>query len=262
MIKTKSSFYFGYEIVAEPYNGRMNLDEGSGEIVVEIPVGSYTLNTILVVIQNALNTQATQDYTVTADRLSRKITIASTASFDLLTNTGSGVGTSPWTLLGFDTSSDLTGLSSYTSILASAFEYRPQFILQSFVSDEDFQKPNQSVKNVAADGVTVQTISFGLAKFIQFDIKFITNRKDVADCINIEHNPTGVEDIIDLPQNFESIKDFEFNPDRANPGTFKRVIVESMPDFPEGTGYKLKELFDQNIIDVYETGVITLRVID
>ena len=118
------------------------------------------------------------------------------------------------------------------------------------------------MKNVAADGVTVQTISFGLAKFIQFDIKFITNRKDVADCINIEHNPTGVEDIRTFLRDITLIKDFEFNPDRANPGTFKRVIVESMPNYPDGTGYKLKELFEQNIIDVYETGVITLRVID
>ena len=60
----------------------------------------------------------------------------------------------------------------------------------------------------------------------------------------------------------ELIREFEFNPDRSNPGIFKRVIVESMPGNAEGTRYKLKELFNEGIIDVYDTGVITLRVID
>jgi len=262
MIFTRSSFYYGYDITAEPFNGRMEIDEGSGSITVDIPVGSYTFTTLAAAIQNALNTQATLEYTVTIDRTARFFTIAATANFDLLTNTAATIGQAPWDLLGFDTSSDLTGANTYTSISPSGKEYTPQFLLQSFVGDDDFQRLNLVSKNVASDGVTVETVAFGLAKFIQIDIKFITNRRDVADCVNIEHNPTGVEDARDFLQNITRIKEFEFNFDRQNPGTFRRCIVESMPDFQDGTGYRLRELFNQDLTDIYETGVITLRVIE
>lgn len=262
MIYTKSSFYYGFKVNAQPYNGYMNIDEGSGEIAVAIPVGSYTLNTLTDAIRNALLTQATLDYTVTVDRDLRSITISATATFDLLTNTGANTGTSIWSLIGFNTGSDKLGLMTYSSDYAAGNVYKPQFRLQSYVPPEIFQSRNQSSKNVASNGTTIEVINFGIAKFVEFNLKYITSAPDIADFYVIEKNATGLEDAIEFLQYVTEINEFEFIPDRDSPGTFYRVIVESMPDFPDGTGYKLREYFNDSLPDVYETGMMKLRVID
>lgn len=262
MLDTRSIFYYGYKINAQPQNGFLNIDEGGGEVTFEIPVGSYTLSTIVESLRNTLLTQGTLDYSVTVDRATRKITISATSTFDLLTNTGSNVGSSAWSLLGFDTTADKTGLMSYTSDFASGDQYSPQFFLQSYVPPEDFQGKQQASKNIAANGTTVEVVNFGIAKFIEMDLKFITSNTEISDGINILHNPEGLEDARRFMQDITELSEFEFIPDTAQPGTFFRCILESTPDFQDGTGYRLKELFNQNLRDVYETGILRMRVID
>jgi hypothetical protein len=39
-------------------------------------------------------------------------------------------------------------------------------------------------------------------------------------------------------------------------------LLESSPDYSDGTGYKLKELFDKNLPDIYETGILKLRIVE
>jgi hypothetical protein len=262
VIDTRSTFYYGYRIESQPQNGFLNIDEGAGEVTFEIPVGTYTLSTLVESLRNTLLTQGTLDYSVSVDRQTRRVTISATTNFDLLTNTGTNVGSSAWTLLGFDISADKTGSNTYTSDFASGDSYSPQFFLQSYVDPEDFQGKQQASKNVAADGTTVEVVNFGIAKFIEMDIKFITSRADIADGINIVHNPTGVEDARRFLKDITELSEFEFLPDATDAGTFFRCILESTPDFPDGTGYKLKELFNRNLRDVYETGVLKMRVID
>lgn len=262
MLDTRSSFYYGYSINASPANGFLNINEGSGEISIEIPVGTYTLTTLVSALQNALLTQATLDYSVSANRTTRKITISAGSNFDLLSNTGTQVGSSAWSLLGFSTSADKTGAMTYTSDFASGDAYFPQFFLQSYVPPEDFQGKQQASKNVASDGTTVEVINFGVAKFIEMDIKFITSRVDISDGVNIAHNTSGLEDARRFFQDVTNLNEFEFIPDSSTPGTFFRCILESMPDFPDATGYRLRELFNQNLRDVYETGIIKMRVIE
>jgi len=262
MIDTYSAFYYGYTITAQPYSGYLNIDEGAGEITVSVPVGSYTLQTLAEAIRSALLSQATLEYEVTVDRLTRKLTISAPSAFDLLTSSGSNVGTSIWSLIGFSTDADKTGALSYTSDSASGDAYFPQFPLQSYVSDEDLQSYNQSTKNVASDGTTVEVINFGTARFIEMDIKFITSRTDVADGVLIKKNSRGLEDARRFLQDLTQLNEFEFMPDRSSPGTYKRCIVERMPEFESGTGYRLRELFNENLRDIYETGIIRLRVIE
>lgn len=262
MIDSYSAFYYGYEITAQPYNGYINIDEGSGELQIEVPVGSYTLNTLVDGIRNALLTQATLEYEVTVDRVTRKFTISAPSNFDLLIASGSNLGSSIWSLIGFDTSADKTGQSSYTSDFPSGDAYFPQFPLQSYVSDDDFQGRNEASKNIAANGTTVEVINFGDAKFIEMDIKFITSRLDIADGVLIKKNPQGLEDARRFLKFVTKLNQFEFMEDKDAPGNFKRCIVESLPGFDDGTGYKLRELFNQNLRDIYETGLIRLRVVE
>jgi hypothetical protein len=151
---------------------------------------------------------------------------------------------------------------SYTSDFASGSQYSPQFFLQSYVAPEDFQSKQQSSKNVASDGTSVEVVNFGIGKFIEFDIKFITSRTDISDGVNILHNDQGLEDARAFLQDITELNEFEFIPDASNAGVYYRCILEMMPSFDQGTGYKLKELFNQNLRDVYETGVMKLRVIE
>lgn len=263
MIDSYSAFYYGYKINAQPYNGFINLREGAGpELSIQIPVGSYTLNTLVQAIRNALLSQATLDYQVSANRLTRRITISANSTFTLLTSTGSNLGTSIWSLIGFDSATDKTGATSYTGSNPSGKAYYPQFPLQSYVSDDDFQGRNQASKNVGANGRTVEVINFGLAKFVEFDIKFITSRADVSDGVLIKKNSRGLEDARDFLRDITALNKFEFMEDLNAPGNFKTCIVESMPSFQDGTGYKLRELFNENLRDIYETGIIKLRVVE
>lgn len=261
-LDTRSVFYYGYKIQAQPPNGFMNINEGSGEITIEIPVGTYTLSTLIQSLRNALLTQGTLDYTVLVDRDTRKVTISATANFDLLTSSGTNVGSSPWSLLGFDTSTDHTGANSYTSEFSSGKAYHPQFFLQSYVDPDSLQSKQSATKNVASNGTTIEVVNFGIAKFLEMDIKFITNRVDIADGNAIINNPRGYDEAVEFFKDITELNEFEFMPDAATTGTFFRCILESTPDFQDGTGYRLRELFNRNLRDVYETGVIKIRVID
>lgn len=260
MIYTRSSFYYGFNVTAQPYNGNMNIDEGAGEITIAVPVGSYTLQTLTDAIRNALLTQGTLDYIVTVDRQERKITISADQNFDLLIDSGSNASSSIWQLIGFNVSLDKTGADNYESDYEAGNSYRPQFKLQNYVPPEDHQSRNQSSKNVAADGTTVEVINFGLAKFIEMNIKYISNV--AGDGYVIEKNFKALEEVREFLQFITGLAEFEFMPDRDAAGNYFRCIVESMPGFGDGTGYRLKELYDDNIADVYETGVMKFRVIE
>ena len=261
-LDTRSIFYYGYRIQAQPANGFLNINEGSGEITIEIPVGTYTLSTLVSALRNALLTQGNLEYTVTVDRSTRRITIGAPTNFDLLISSGTNSGTSAWSLLGYNTNADKTGASSYTSDFGSGKVYEPQFFIQSYVDPDTFQGKQQAVKNIAADGSTIEVINFGEARFIEMDIKFITSRMDIGDGVLILKNSSGYEDAVEFFKDITEINEFEFLPDRNSAGTFYRCIIESMPGFGDGTGYKFKELFAQNLNDVYETGVIKMRVIE
>ena len=260
MIYSFSEFYYGYKINAEPYNGFIDLDEGAGEISVQVPTGSYTLTDLANAIREALLAQATLDYIVTVDRASRYFTIQANQPFEILTLSGSHAGSSIYNLIGFNTLIDYAPATSHSSIRPSGKYYAPQFKLQSYIGPDDWQESNQASVNVASTGTVVEVVNFGLAKFIQFDIKFITNR--LSDGLVVKNNKTGVEDARDFLQFITQKNYFEFMPNVNTPNIFYKVLCESTPDYQDGTGYKLKELFDKNLPDVYETGIIKLRIVE
>jgi len=262
MIDTWSVFNFGFKIDAQPFNGFINLDEGSGPITVELPVGSFTLSSLVVVLRNALNTQGSLNYDVVFDRTTHRFTISADQPFDLLLNSGQNSFLTALRLYGFSSDQDLLGQTSYMSNASVGERYYPQFKLQDFVAPENLQQRNQSSKNVASDGTTIEVVNFGLAKFIELNLRYIHSVSGIADGFFIRKNPRGLEDAQRFLQFITELNEFEFVPDVDRPGFLYRVIVESMPEFRDGTGYRLRELFAQNLRDVFETGIIRLRVID
>lgn len=255
-LSTFSKFYYGHEVTLD--NNTIDINEGSGELTAEIAVGTYSLTDFLAALESALNTAGVLTYTCTLNRTTRKITITATGTFSLLISTGSSVGTSAFTLAGF-TGADKTAASTYTGNIGSGSEYRPQFILQDHVPPENYKKNVQATVNEAASGL-IEVVRFGVVRFIQCSIKFIT---DLAmDGVIIKNNPDGVDDANDFMNYITKIAPVEFMPDISDSSTFNTVQLESTPQSKDGIDYTLKERYDMGLPGIFETGILTFRVID
>ena len=197
-------------------------------------------------------------YVVTFDRATRKITIEANGNFDLLCTTGSHSGSAPWGMMGFSTAQDLTGADEYTGQLEAGDVYRPQFWLQDYIPSTDWQEAVDATVNETATG-EVNVTQFGIRKFIQMNIKFATNLNLGPRSI-VRRNPTGKEDLTRFMQYITSKAPVEFIHDENSPSTYETIVLESTPENQKGVGFKLKELYDQNFPDCYQTGLLKFRV--
>lgn len=257
MINTKSSFYYIDEVTND--NFYLDFDEGSGELSAEIDVGSYTPTKLAEAIESAMNAVGTQSYTVVFNRDNRSFTISASNNFDLLTATGTHLGVDIFNLIGLSSMSDLTGLNSYTGVSAGS-EYRPQFKLQSYVDQEDFQMAIQPSINKSANG-NIEVVRFGTEKFFEFNISFITDIEQGEGSV-IETNLNGVNDARDFLRFLVRKFEVEFMPDRDVTANFFNVILESTEEDKDGTGYRLKELYTKNLPYYYETGKLVFRLME
>jgi hypothetical protein len=262
-LNTFSIFYYGLKITGgTSANNNLNFlepNDGNVELTAVIDPGTYTYSELITAITTAMNAVGDLDYTVTVDRDTQVMTIASTDTFELLIGTGSQKGISPFVLLGFTGSVDLTGASTYTGDSPSGDSYSPQFILQDYDDKDNFKERNDPSVNVAASG-EVEVVSFGLVSFYRFGIKFITNL--AMDGKVIKNNPTGVAD---ARRFFESITErgaFEIMTDISNRSNFSKVILDALDGSRTGTGYRLKELTARNLPGYYEVNNIKLRVFE
>lgn len=257
-LSTFSTFYYGHNVTSD--NQYINFDEGSGDIAATIAVGSYTPTDFATAIQTAMNAAGTYTYTVTFDRDDRTITIASSSgNFSLLASSGDNVDFGAWTLMGF-AATDVSGSSSYTGGSASGSQYSPQFKLQDYISSSDWRQASSATVNKTASG-RVEVIKFGDEQFIQANIKYVNNYTQPDNNV-IKNSATGVADLRTFMQYIINKRPFEFIPDIDTPSTYEEVLLESSPGFKDGTGYKLRELYDQGLAGYYETGPLVFRVVD
>jgi hypothetical protein len=257
MIYTFSKWYYGHKVDAT--NNKLNFNEGGPELTATFNIGSYTLSNFVIEIKRALEDVGALTYTVTVNRSTRLITIASTSNFSLLVSTGTNSPTSVFGLVGF-TGADRTAASTYTGNIASGFEYAPPFKLQNYVDPRRNSQAIESTILEAADG-SVQTVSFGNKSFAKMKITYVT---DIPMQIPGTMKPTGVgtvDELIDFMDYAITKSPMEFMEDEDIPSTFYSVILESTGEEKKGTAYELKELFDKNLPDFYETSLLTMRVL-
>lgn len=253
MIYSFSKFNYGQTATLASQN--ILFKEGTGPtLTAQIPIGGYSLEDYVSVIQSQLNSTGNLIYTVTVDRATNQLTISSTGAFSLLTSQGA----TAFTVMGFTQTSDLTGQTSYAGQTQCGQQYRPQFMLQSYLPSTNNSSSIDATVNQSASG-RVEVVRFGVNRFIELDIKFISSLR--MDGIVIRNNPNGLSDALSFMNYATTKQPFEFVPDEKLPSTFQKVLLEKTPDAADGTGYKLKELFTDSIPDVYETGLLTLRVI-
>lgn len=256
MIYTYSKFNYGISVNTN--NNKLNFSEGGPELTVTLNSGSYTLGEFVDAIDSGLNSTGALDYNATLNRTTNVITISASGNFNLLLNSGTSAGVSFAPLAGFTQTSDLTGVATYIGASPAGSQYRPQFLLQSYVPSTIFQQSSDAVVNKTASG-RVEVVRFGVEKYIEMDIKFVTSLP--MDGVVIKNDPNGLQNCIDFMSDISQKTRFEFVPDVNTPAVFEKVILESAPSYSNGTGFKLKELFSQNLPDIYETGVIKLRVV-
>ena len=255
-IQTKSAFIFDFVIDSE--STLLNFDEGVIELTAELNPGSYSMTDMATEVARALNEIGTLEYIVTVDRDTRIFTIASTANFDLLSNTGSNVGLSGWTIFGFSIAADKTGLSTYDGDNAAGSLFTPQFHLQDYIPFENWQGFASSSVNESASGVT-EIYSLGSRLFAEFNIKYQNNGIGGSKGSSIDADPIGVDNLRAFMQFAITKGPIEFIPDKTNVASFETMILEKSPGSSKGTEFKLKELTSRNLAGWFETGKLKFR---
>lgn len=256
-IFTKSAFRYGWIITDN--NNYIDINEGSGEVNIELNVGSYTPATLVNELSAKLNTFLANDYTVSFDRDTRIFTIteAGANNFDLPFATGTNFTRSAASVIGFN-AFDLSGQSSYTGSNTTGSEFRPQFKLQGYVPFEDYVEANYSTVTESASGV-VQVVKYGDRQFMECNIKYIVD-KDILDCSNanpIEGDANALANARSFFDYATTKGDIEFIPDRDNVNEFETVILESTRISRDGTGYKLQPM--RQFYGYRETGALKFR---
>lgn len=251
---TKAKFYFGIEITQD--NNIIDIDEGSGEVSVTIPVGIYSPKQISDKLSSLLTAALTQTYTVSFNRTTRKITISAPSSFDILIASGTHTATTLYTVLGFTGGADLTGFTSYLAPSVSGYEYIPQFYLLDYVPLEHNVKSVQASINETGSG-NIEVIRYGQKRFTEFSIELITNNKFLGDSIWTS-SPTGVEDTLRFLNYATQKGRVEFMPDGSDPANYSTLLLESTESDQNGIGFKLMEMMEYGA-GYFKTGKLVWR---
>lgn len=258
LLADRASFYYIESVTQD--NFYLDFDEGGPEITATVPSGDYTMEQLADVIQDALNSAGTETYTVTLLRDERKYNISSTGSFSLLVSSGTHNGFDIYSLIGF-TGSDLGPGNTFTGNLVSGTEYLPQFPLQSYIDKEDLQSSLSVSVNKSANGKKVEVIKFGVEKFFEFEIRFITNVEQDPKSV-IENNPTGLQDARLFMRFVVSKRELEFMPNRLDKATFYNLLIERTEEAKDGTGYKMQELYMKGLPGFFDSGTLKFKLIE
>jgi hypothetical protein len=250
-----SKFYYGQNV--GPQSFAFDLDEGSGELQVTIPIGSYTLSEIVTELSTQLNSVGNLDYTVAVNRATRVVTISATGTFSILRSSGSRSGEGVYNIIGFTGGTDLTGFATYTGASPSGFEYTPQFWLQDYIPSENFREFIDATVNEASSG-EIEVVRFGIRNFMQCNLKYNTNISQPSNGPFL-NNSQGVANLRSFMEYVTEKFKVEFMFDRDTPNVFEKFILESTPQDKNGLSFQLKELYDQSLPGYFDTGILRFR---
>ena len=255
MILTNPIIYYVAPITS--LNNKVDFDEGGADLVATLNSGTYTMTDLMIEVERALDVAGALDYSVSFVRATRLVTISAGSNFTLQVSTGTNVGTSPWTLLGYSGGADLTSASTYEAPSAMGATYEPQFPLQNYRDIEDMKMNHKAVVNESAGGET-ELVHFGTRQFMEFNIKYITDNARVTSGMS-RSDTNAVQDVRDLLDFLIEKNKFEFMKDKTSLGTFNDFLLDSAPGGKGGTGYSLKEMISQRLVGYYETGTLKFR---
>jgi len=243
-------FYYGFQVTVNDIY--INFDEGLGELTAIVGAGSYSFEGLTKAVASALNLVGTQEYFVTTDRENRRYTISAGSNFDLLFGTGTNQGLSIASVMGY-TTGDKTGTNSYTSENTAGNEFIPQFPLQNFVAPEDFTEFASASVNESGSG-SVETYSIGTRRFFEFSLRPITNNK-----LKNYNNQQAVEQARAFLNYCITKGELEIMRNKDSKNNFETVILERTAVSGTGTGFKLNELYGNNLVGFFDSGILRFR---
>lgn len=252
-LKALSSFLYGHKI--DNIEHFISIDEGGGELTINLTPSGYTFSELATELQRALNAGGTLDYVVTADRATFKFTITASSSFDLLAGSGLYASQGAWAVIGFDMS-DKTGMTTYTSDNQTGSLWKPQLPLFNYSPTIHRVGSLQATQDESGSGM-VEVVSFGTVNYMDFEMRYITDRVDKPDLIEL--NRSGVEDAMAF-LNYARLKNrVEFMEDRDDVSTFEKLILQKTANSGQGLEVQLYEMTSQNLQDYYETKSLSFR---
>ena len=252
-LRTRSAFYYGQQI--DKTQHFISIDEGSGELSVNLTPSGYSFTELGTELQRALNAAGINTYTVTTNRSTRKYTIVSTGVFSILSGTGLYFGSSAYIAIGFN-GADHTGFATYTSTYSTGSVWLPQLPLFNYTPSAHREGSLQATQDESGGG-TIEVVSFGTVNYMDFDVRFITNRADKPDVV--ERNLSAVEDTMSFLSYIRQKNRFEFMEDRDDVSNFEKFILVKSSSSPNGLDAQLFEMIGQNLQDYYETRSLTFR---
>lgn len=252
-LSTYSKFFYGFQV--DSTNLNISFSEGGPEIIATVDVGNYSFNDGLAKVASAMTDAGTQTYTVLLDRGNRLVTINATSNFTLKITSGTPT-TQLYSLLGF-TGADRTGTNTYTANLNVGSEYRPQFWLQDYIKQGHFTRSIDPTVKKTASG-KIEVVRFGSEQFVQMNIKYATNKR--SDSNVIKYNSSGVENLVSFMEFAITKQPLEFMPDVDSPNSYVKLILDKTPQDGNGTSFQLKELYDKNLPEFFETGILLFKV--
>lgn len=258
-LSVHSKFYYGIRVTAGMKF--LNFKEGAGsELTAELTVKGYTLEELALEIATQLNSVGSLIYTVTANRATRILTISASGNFTLLGSTGTNVALGAWAVIGFP-AADSTSAASHAGTTAVGVVYSPQFILQNYLPKEKNRRALNAVVSKSASGRNVSVQSFGEERFIKFNIKYVTNREQPADH-RWRSNSAAVEELLTFLEWASELEKFEFMENENEVENYSTAILESVNGNADPTSFELIEYWDRDLPDVFETGLMVLKVVD
>jgi hypothetical protein len=254
-ILTRSVFYYGHYI--DSSNKYLDFSEGAAEITAILTQGDYSLTEFVAELSRALNAAGDLTYTVSVNRATRIITIASTSNFTLKTASGTNTGSSVFGLAGF-VGTDKTGAATYAGANASGSSFAPQFYLQKYIDFEDDQTPIDSTIRESSDALNVEVISFGIKKSMSCDIVY-QNNYQLSNC-PITYDAAGVLNLRTFMIYICKKRKIEFMKDKAATSTFSKCLLDSTSFDSKGLGFKLTEV--EGVVGFYRSGILKFRLME
>lgn len=255
MINTYSKFYYGHKITKD--NNLFPVDEGSGEVVVELRVGTYSLTEYIAELQRAFGQFLDNEYTINVDRDNRIITYESDAPFEFLFGSSDVSFQSGYDLAGFAQSDYSSSGDQIIAPFPSGKEYIPQTKLDRYKDFNFNRKAIQSVVNESANGI-VEVIQFGSKQNMELNIKYINN-ESFSKGAWIKNDPSAIENAIDFLEYITGKGNLEFIPDEDDPSEFTICYLESTEQSKDGVDYELSEMAQDRLFNFYQTGLLTFR---
>jgi hypothetical protein len=255
-IKTYSAFVYGHTITDE--NKFINIDEGSGEISIEVEIGSFTLDGFVNAIAVAINSNpdVVNEYTATVNRSTRVITISSDANFDILVDTGTQSESSAFPLMGF-TNGDLTGQQSYSGNEQSGSYFEPQLYLQKYIDFADNVKTTQANVNKTASGL-VEVVSYGTVRYMECLITLQTNIEQAKES-ELKNDPSGYDNLRSFMLYCITKAPIEFIKDINTPDEYTDCLLERTDRSSDGVDFRLKELYSRGLVGYFDSGSLVFR---